>query len=104
MCEHLDIYAYLFHAGHDVKICNPRLLYETCSRAECRREINKTVILRQVLELVLMEKVVEIGQWTVMAKVGEIYGNEMLDNLMGNLMKPETDLKVILTEYMRMRE
>lgn len=35
-----------------------------------------------------------------MRKVREIYGNEMFNNLIGNLMKAETDLKVILTEYM----
>lgn len=61
MCEHLDIYAYLFHSGQDIKICNPRLLYETCSRGGCRKEINKGVIIRQVLEVVLMEKVIEVS-------------------------------------------
>lgn len=45
-----------------------------------------------------------MSQWVVMGKVREIYCSEMLDNLIGNLMKGETDLKVILTEYMQIRE
>lgn len=68
------------------------------------RQIDKSVILKQILELVLMEKVVEINYWRIMRKVHNIYGNQTLDNLIGNLLKEESDLKVILSDYLQIKE
>ena len=68
------------------------------------RQIDKSVILKQILELVLMEKVVEINYWRTMRKVHDTYGNQMLDNLIGNLLKEESDLKVILSDYLQIKE
>lgn len=68
------------------------------------RQIDKSVILKQILELVLMEKVVEINYWRIMRKVHDTYGNQMLDNLIGNLLKEESDLKVILSDYLQIKE